>query len=152
MSTQELTLNLQAYVDGELSAAQKADVEKTLAQDADARALVEGLRQLSTLLKEAEPVAKLPDTREFYWSQIQRRIRAEEKLRPETTAQAKTALSWLRWLVPSLGVAAAAVIVTFQRDTLIGHNGAALVDGSQAEASSVVFRSESDGVTIHWIN
>jgi anti-sigma factor RsiW len=110
MNTQEMTLNLQAYVDGELDAVQRAELEKYLTKDADARTLVTGLQQLSTLLKAGEPVAKVPDTREFYWSQIQRRIKAQEKRQPQSTEPARRAIQWLRWLVPSLGVAAAAVV------------------------------------------
>ena len=150
MNTQEMTLNLQAYVDGELSAAQRAELEKYLAKDADARTLVTGLKQLSALLKQGEPIAKVPDTREFYWSQIQRRISAQEKAQPRSTEPARTAAHWLRWLVPSLGVAVAAVVISLQYGP--SHPPIASIDSSQTEASSVVFRSESDGVTIHWIN
>ena len=150
MNTQEMTLNLQAYVDGELTTAQRAELEKYLAKDANAQTLVTGLKQLSALLKEGEPIAKVPDTREFYWSQIQRRIAAQEKAQARSTEPARTAARWLRWLVPSLGVAVAAVVISRQ----YGPTQApiASIEGSQTEASSVVFRSESDGVTIHWIN
>ena len=33
-----------------------------------------------------------------------------------------------------------------------GLETAAVIEGSQLEASGLVFRSEYDGVTIHWIN
>ena len=149
MNTQEMTLNLQAYVDGELDAVQRAELEKYLTKDADARTLVTGLQQLSTLLKAGEPVAKVPDTREFYWSQIQRRIKAQEKRQPQSTEPARRAIQWLRWLVPSLGVAAAAVVISLQFGS---HPSIAAVDSSQTEGSSVILRSDSDGVTIHLIN
>lgn len=154
MNTQELTLNLQAYVDGELDAAQRAEVEKCLAKDADARTLVTGLRQLSEILKQGEPVAKVPDTREFYWSQIQRRIQAQEKSQPRSTESVSTALSWLRWLVPAVGVAVVAVVVTLQHTPgSAAPTQKGLVENkSQTEVPSTVFRSESEGVTIHWLN
>lgn len=149
MKATELTLDLQSYVDGELPAERRAAVEAALAGDAEARELVEGLRQLSRLVRENEPRIPVPASREFYWSQIQRQI--ERADRPAVARPAAAALGWLRWLVPAMGAAAVAVVVTLRQPreevTLAG-----AFDSAQTESSAVVFRSESDGVTIHWID
>ena len=148
MKTTDLTLDLQAYVDGELPSERRAAVEAALAGDANARDLVAGLRCLSELVRANEPVLRVPASREFYWSQIQRQIeRAENQ---EATRPAGFALGWLRWLVPAVGAAAVAVVISLrpgrEEVTL-----AAGFDSVQTDSSAVVFRSESDGVTIHWI-
>jgi len=150
MKTTEFTLDLQAYVDGELDSSRRAEVERALAGDADARRLVDGLRQLSELVRTHEPVAKVPESREFYWSQIQKRIAATELEGNRDRTPASRALQWLRWLAPAFGVAAVAVMIFLpRRDGSVG----TLASGSTREdAVSMTFRSDADGVTIHWIN
>jgi len=150
MKTNEPLLDLQAYVDGELPEDRRRQVEAALPADVDARDLVEGLRRLSSLLRTHEPKAVVPATREFYWNQIRRQIEAET---PRSVASPATsaALGWLRWLIPALGVATVVVVVstrsTSSEVALAGQAG----DVTLAEVSSTVFRSESDGVTVHWI-
>jgi anti-sigma factor RsiW len=146
MKNTEQLLDLQAYVDGELSEERRRQIEATLPADLDAQELVAGLRQLGTLIRAHEPVATVPAAREFYWNQIRRQIEAEQPKAPAASA----ALGWLRWLIPAMGVAAVAVVVSTQQTpreiTLAGGGDVTVVD-----VSSTVFRSESDGVTVHWI-
>jgi anti-sigma factor RsiW len=147
MKTTNLTLDLQAYVDGRLEPGRRAEIERVLASDAEARALVDGLRALGALLREHEPAARVPETREFYWSQIQRRLAAAEAgERRAETAPASTASGWLRWLAPALGVAAVAVVISLQTAS---HS---VELASVADAETLTFHSDADGVTIHWIN
>lgn len=161
MKNTEQLLDLQAYVDGELSDERRRQVEAALPSDLDARELVAGLRQLSTLLRENEPKVGVPASREFYWSQIQREIQRQaqdgarasakpEHSRSPVSPEASTALGWLRWLIPALGVAAVAVVVSTRslpREMALATGG----DVTLVDATSTVFRSESDGVTVHWI-
>ena len=143
MKSTEVVLDLQAYVDGELDAGRRAEVERLLSGDTEARQLVEGLQELGRLVRDHEPMAVVPETREFYWSQIQRRIKAGE-VRPPATGSASHALNWLRWLVPALGVAAVVVLVALPRSQAHGPE--------LADATSVTFHSDADGVTIHWLD
>ena len=146
MKNTEQLLDLQAYVDGELPEERRRQVEAALPADLDAQELVTGLRQLGTLIRAYEPTVTVPVTREFYWSQIRRQIEAEQPKAPAASA----ALGWLRWLIPAMGVAAVAVVISTQQTpreiTLAGGGDVTVVD-----VSSTVFRSESDGVTVHWI-
>ena len=146
MKSTEQLLDLQAYVDGELPEERRRQVEAALPADLDAQELVTGLRQLGTLIRAYEPTVTVPVTREFYWSQIRRQIEAEQPKVPTASA----ALGWLRWLIPAMGVAAVAVVISTQQTpreiTLAGGGDVTVVD-----VSSTVFRSESDGVTVHWI-
>jgi len=148
MKTSELTLDLQAYVDGELEAGRRAEVERVLADDAAARVLVEDLRRLGEIVREHEPIHRVQESREFYWSQIQRRIEQEERAEARASGSASRAVHWLRWLVPALGVAAVAVMVTLPRQRV-----AELASGTPSgEFVSVTFRSDSEGVTVHWVD
>jgi anti-sigma factor RsiW len=78
MNNKEWTLDLQAYVDGELEPSRRAEVERVLAGDVEARDLVAALRSLGEVVRAHEPAERVPETREFYWSQVQRRIRLAE--------------------------------------------------------------------------
>ena len=154
-----LNLDLQAYADGELdelTPKRRAELDRLLATDAAAKAYVDGVRSLSAVVRGHEPVYAVPATREFYWSQIQRRMdaadRTSERQAIQSTAPAK--IHWLRWLVPVLGAAAVLVSISLSRGRL---SGVSLADGGRSESGSdgseaMVFRSESDGVTIHWLN
>ena len=146
-------LDLQAYVDGELPEERRRQIEAALPADPDARRLVDGLRQWGALIRAHEPTAPVPASREFYWSQIRRQIEAEVRAEHLQAPVASAARGWLRLLVPALGVAAAAVAVAVVSTrsnppemTLAGGG-----DVTLADVSSTVFRSESDGVTVHWI-
>ncbi len=143
MKETQVILDLQAYVDGELGADRRAEVERLLkGGDAESRQLVDGLRQIAQLVRENEPAAAVPDSRDFYWSQIQRRIAAEES-RGSRAKVASNAIRWLRWIAPALGVAAVAVVLTLPKKDLSGQGF--------ADATTMTFHSDADGLTIHWI-
>lgn len=145
MKTTNLTLNLQAYVDGELDPEQKSAIERVLQTDAEARILVEGLRALGRLVRENEPVHTVPASREFYWSQIQKRIDAADRESVTSASPSRSALHWLRWLLPALGVAGVAVMVSVQKPST--QSSTELTD-----SQTLTFHSDADGVTIAWIN
>src|SRR5690349_21859011 len=87
---QEMELKLQAWLDGELSPAEAGKMAALVETDGDARALYTELQQTSLALKGNEPEMRLPETREFYWSKIEREIARLE------TAPASSTLPW--WL------------------------------------------------------
>jgi anti-sigma factor RsiW len=152
MKTTQQLLDIQAYVDGELEPRRRAEVEQWLARDDEARELQRELAGTRALLRSAEPVASVPETREFYWSGISRRIAAADKAdeRAEATAHASP-LRLLRWLVPALGLGAVALVLTFQHPV----ETASLTpnfETSHSDTTTITFRSESDGMTIHWVN
>ena len=81
---QELQLKLQAYLDGELPDGEARPVAGLLAQDAEARALLAELKNTRAALAGFEADIKLPESREFYWSKIEREIqRQSPKVEPE---------------------------------------------------------------------
>jgi anti-sigma factor RsiW len=152
MSNEKL-LKIMAHVDGELTGSRCVEVDDLLAGDTAAAALHGELAATRELLRTHEPAGSVPDSREFYWSQIRRRIEEQERGFAREGSSWTSAFRWLRWLAPALGVAAVALIVALQQ-----RSGSAIVAGldsrgdSIGEATSMTFTSESDGVTIRWIN
>src|SRR6185369_9386776 len=98
-------LKLQGYLDGELSDAERQQVETLLQNDKEAVALFAELQQTSQAVANFGADLRLPESREFFWSKIRRDIEHLEK----ETAAAPASVSWLqvlrRTLVPISGVA-----------------------------------------------
>jgi hypothetical protein len=137
----EQALEIQAHADGQLALGRRAEVDRWLRENPVAASLRTELVTVRQAVREHEPDAIVPVTREFYWSQIQRRIAVEEAAL-NRAAKTGSISSWVRWLAPALGVAALALILTLK-------SGAA---GGLADATVMTFRSDNDGLTIHWIN
>ena len=99
-------LRIQAWMDGELAPKEAAQIATLIEENPEALALSEELRVMENALHFGEKPAILDDSRDFYWSQIERQIDAGEPL-PEPYVGPVTASSnILRWMVPvgSLGV------------------------------------------------
>lgn len=137
----EQALEIQALVDGQLEAGRKSEVERLMQDDAAAAALAAELSAVRAAVRSHESTVAVPASREFYWSQIQRRIAAEEAVESRKRSSG-TVLGWIRWLAPALGVAAVAAVLAMR-------NGSPTV---LADASVMTFRSDADAITIHWLN
>src|ERR1051325_6434094 len=105
-------LKLQAYLDGELPGREAKRVAALIETDDNARALFTELRQTSVALKSNEPEVRLPETREFFWSKIEREI-----ARLENTPTVTRVPAWLMWVRRHLaavsGVSVAAALMMF---------------------------------------
>ena len=105
----ELMLKLQAWVDGELPASEAARIAELVRTDSEAAALAAELKMTRGFLAGNEPQVKLPESREFHWSKIQRAIE-----RAEAEPVARESMPWLaalrRFLVPVSGLALVAFL------------------------------------------
>jgi anti-sigma factor RsiW len=143
----EQSLELMAHLDGVESAGRRKAVEAWLAADPAAVALRDELSWVRQAVRSHEPLGQVPDSREFYWSQIRRRIEQADAV---TAAAARPSRSrfadWMAWLVPVTGVAAVTLLATLHP----WQSGSAT--SGVTEASAMTYTSETDGVTIHWID
>lgn len=164
---QEVQLKLQAYVDGELSAIDIAQVEALLANDAEAQALVTELKNTAAALKGHEAAVTVPETRDFYWSQIRREIERLEKL-PASEESGSLLEMWKRFLVPAGGVLAALVLLAMillnsgnegadSRMASNSNSGAAsvevaTVENAVDEAEVFTFEDQKEGMLVVWLS
>lgn len=137
----EQALEIQALVDDQLEAGRKPEVERFMQDDAAAAALAAELIAVRAAVRTHESNLTVPESREFYWSQIQRRIAAEEVVEARKQGSG-TILGWIRWLAPALGVAAVAAVLAMRTGS----------SPTLADASVMTFRSDADAITIHWLN
>lgn len=143
----DLQLKIQAWVDGELSPREARRISELAARDAEAGQLAAALGAVKRSLELCEAPA-LPEAREFYWSKIERQIRAEE--RNGRAVAAASGVSWRRWLMPFAGAAAlvCAGLIVHQEmrppnfDDFSGDS-----DGMDA----VTFHDQSAGMTVVWL-
>jgi len=137
-------LKLQAWLDGELSPAEERALRLLADSDPEAKRLVEELQGVkAALLQNEQPVA-VPETREFYWSKIQRQIERGERVGAAVPAPWPGRLR--RWLAPLLGataLAAALVMAVHQSPLPEALNLVSITaEGYQART----FRDQSSGM------
>jgi len=148
----EQQLELQAYLDGELSGHAAQRVADWMSKDAEAQALAAELRMTHGALAGNELERTLPESREFYWSKVRRAIEAAEPGEGASEPQWGWLLAWRRYLVPASSVAAAliaAAVLLFPADTT---QYLAEVENLSDYVSSHSFRSRSENVFVVWIS
>src|SRR6476646_9234604 len=106
---EEQQLKLQAFLDGELPEKDAREVAAWLARDAEATDLLAELRNTRKALVDFEPGLKLPESREFYWSKIQREIQRLEPV--QTPAKPVSVFALVRRILVPLGSVAVLTIV-----------------------------------------
>ena len=145
-------LEIQAYVDGQLADSDARRVERQLVDDPAGAALAAELRQVRDAIRSGEPVMSVPETRDFYFSQVRRRIEAEEKIAARAPAPAVGGFNWIRsMLLPAVGVAClTAVAVLTTRDTPRPYVPGE-VNIASDEMSAFSFRSEQNRMTVVYL-
>lgn len=144
---EDVKLKLQAYLDGELSGAERAEVETLLARNGEASDLATELRHTAAALIDYEAGIRLAESREFYWSKIQREISREFL----TAARPRISVGyWLRRiLVPAGAVAAIAVAVLL---ALPQADASAAAITKTTDAVAFTYNNYDTGATLVWLD
>jgi anti-sigma factor RsiW len=145
----ELQLKLQAHLDGELSQGEGRRIAERLARDAEARSLAAELANTATALADFESDVRLPESREFFWSKIEREIRREAKRVPAAAAgRSPWWAGWRRWLAPAGGVAVVALTaLVIMRPGLIPRAEAEIAD-----PGAFTYRDIAARTTLVWLS
>jgi anti-sigma factor RsiW len=144
----DLQLKVQAWADGELPDHEARRIGDLIARDAEASALAAelgGLRQ--AMLKNEAPCA-VGESREFYWSKIQRQIE-REAVSPRAGA-APWYAAWRRYIGPLAGAAAlASALVVAVNQSMSPAADEFSSTGAGMEA--VTFHDQSEHMTVVWL-
>ena len=147
----EAQLKLQAYLDGELPENEQREVANWLARDQEAVALLGELRQTRKAMAGFEDGIRLPESREFYWSKIQREIqRLEPAPRPARTVSLASLLA--RLIVPAGAIAALAVAALIAIHPSVANGANASTDASLTDAGAFTYRDQAAGMTVVWLS
>jgi anti-sigma factor RsiW len=146
-------LKLQAYLDGELSEGEASKVANWLAQDREAAVLLEELRNTRGALAGFEAGIQFPESREFFWSKVQREI---QRLEIPASKPAPTLLFGLfrRFLVPAAALAVVlvgGVVLTWSNGPL-GRSATAGIETALTDAGAFTYHDDSVGTTLVWLS
>jgi anti-sigma factor RsiW len=144
----DLQLKLQAYLDGELPSGEAQAVRDLLAADGAARDLLVELTNTRDVVVAHEAAIKLPESREFYWSKIQREISREAK--PVAVVPKFSFAAWLhRALVPAGATAAVAIAIML---SLPQANGVGDATSTSSDTATFTYHNYATGTTLVWLD
>jgi anti-sigma factor RsiW len=154
MITQELKLKLQAYLDNELGSSDARKVGDWIERDAEAQALCAELKGIKATLQLGELEVKVPESREFYWSKIERAIR-QEPIEVGATPGFSGRPWWWRLLVPLAGVAVVVIAaVSYGRYGNVPATKTSFlheIETPLEDTSAISFHSQAAGMTVVWV-
>jgi anti-sigma factor RsiW len=147
---EEFQLKLQAYLDGELPSAEAAQVEQWLERDPEARALRLELQNTAGALTGHEAEIKLPESREFFWSKIEREI-GRQSAAPEPAHKPYWLLWVLRALIPAGTIAVICLLgIKFSPASAAAEFSPEL-EVAADDMGAYTFRNQADGLTMIWL-
>ena len=150
--THEQQLKLQAFLDGELPENEARDMAALVARDGEAADLVAELRHTRRALAGFEPGLKVPESREFYWSKIERAIGRQEPA-PETASTVSFLARLRRLLVPAGAAAALAIVAAVAFLELGAPAGLArtVTETTSADSGTFTYQDDAHGTTLVWL-
>ena len=147
-------LRLQAYLDNECDSSEARGVAAWLARDAEAVALFNELKWSRKVLLENEPETPIPETRDFFWSKIQKEIEGTTPLVVRSAPAAPSLPVWLRWIVPAAGVAGlvmmAATSGNFKR-LQSASSATPEIEAADESEGAITYHSQQHGLTVVWV-
>jgi anti-sigma factor RsiW len=151
---QQTQLKLQAYLDNELSGREAREMAALLESDVEAQALATELKDVVTAVRQNQPEFTCPESREFYWSKIERSLRQTTELERAPVPASRRSLGWMRLLAPAAGLAillmmslSVVKLATRSGTTSYLHE----IETPLKETSAISFHSQSAGVTVVWV-
>ncbi|MBE7503422.1 MAG: hypothetical protein HS113_24660 [Verrucomicrobiales bacterium] len=146
---------LQAWLDGELPSDEAAEVLRLVNADREAAALVRELKLTRAWLTGNELRRVVPESREFYWSKIERELRPAVATAADPAPHSAGGWGWWRWVIPATLAAALAVFLWMPASSPTRQNAGlapAEVENSQEDLGNITFRSDSEQMTVYWVN
>lgn len=143
-------LKLQAYLDGELPEGEASELAAGLAQDQKAADLLGELRHTRDAVRGSEQVRTLPESREFYWSKIERAIERAEGPAPQSAGVSGWVGALRRFLVPVTGLALL-VVAGFIATRGTGEPPSSM-ETAVSDPGALVYRDYSAGATFVWLS
>lgn len=152
MTNNEAQLRLQAYLDDELPEGERRAVEAWLTRDPEAAALLTELRQTSAAFASFEGELKLPESREFFWSKIEREIGRQVR-RESAVGRPSWVTAWRRFLVPISGLAALALVLVASLQMSTSQPMRPLeLEMTLPNSNATTYRDETQRMTLVWFS
>ena len=146
-------LKLQAWLDGELPELEAREMGRRLERDAEAAALAQELRNTQQALAGLEADVRLPESREFFWSKLEREIRRLETPGPERASLPLLA-RWRRFLASASAIALVTIVglLAIQQSGGLRLSGGTEMETTVADTGAFTYRDYSAGATLVWLS
>jgi anti-sigma factor RsiW len=155
MNPHRLELELQSLLDGELNQTDVARVRAALSENLHAQGIFAELQNTRQLLTATRPIVKVPASREFYWSQVQKEILRAQSLR-NSGSVADRGLSlfeqWRRLLIPAGAFAAVVLSLLLSLQYLGPMSVAGPELESFASTAAFSYRDYASRTTLVWLS
>ncbi|MEO7299395.1 MAG: hypothetical protein ABI042_12570 [Verrucomicrobiota bacterium] len=147
---EEIKLKLQAYLDGEVSSREAAEISALLNHDNEAQLLAQELRFMRQAMIGNEPSFKLPETHDFFWSKIEREIEGSEKQAAPVAAKGWWRPSFARYIG---GFAAASALLMISLLAFNGQNTSlpGEMESTGEEMGAIRYHSDADQMTVVYL-
>jgi anti-sigma factor RsiW len=147
-------LKVQAWLDGELPDAEARKVATWLERDGEAAALAGELRNTRQALTGFEADVRVPESREFYWSKIERELRRLESPAPAAALSVSYWTLFRRFLVPASAVAAVLLgaLVLLRPGGSPSLTRPAAFETASADSGTFTYHDDSVGATLVWLS
>jgi anti-sigma factor RsiW len=159
---QEQQLKLQALLDGELPESEAREILAWTQRDSAAAALLAELKNTRAAMAKTEPHLSVPESREFFWSKIEREI---QRLEPQNASAPKVSIFTMlrRLLLPAVAVSVLLIAGMIAHFNVPNNSPKAAVETvADADAPSVettlansdvtTYRDASEGTTLVWFS
>ena len=143
-----LELKVQAWLDGEMPDREARRIGEWIARDTEASALAAELGCIRQAMFRNEPAGVVGESRDFYWSKIQRQIQREDGAR--RTDRLPWSARWRRYMGPLAGAAALGCVLL-----LAVWQGASPsfdeISSTGEGMEAVTFHDQSAQMTVVWL-
>jgi anti-sigma factor RsiW len=156
--SEEQKLKLQAFLDGELPEREAREILAWTQRDHAAAALLAELKNTRQAMVKSEPHLSMPESREFFWSKIEREI---QRLEPQAKSAPDVSIfsTLRRFLLPASVVAAlviAGLFAHFNTPKVVVENVAETdtptVETTLASTAATTYRDAGGGTTLVWFS
>ena len=138
----------------ELPETEAREVMIWLARDQEASSLPVELRTTRKALAGFEAGIRLPESREFFWSKIEREILRQQQPEPARAPRWSSA-GWRRFFVPAAALAAlvlAGFLANVQFGFLGSVGGGPAAESALADPEAFTYRDYAAGTTLVWLS
>jgi len=156
--SEQIREQVSAFLDGELPEREAREILSWTQRDGAAAALLAELKNTRAAMSKAEPHLSLPESREFFWSKIEREIQRREPV-AATAPEVSIIAALRRWLLPAVAVGAlviAGMIAHFNVPKAametVADADTPTVETTLANSDATTYRDASEGTTLVWFS
>ncbi len=159
---QEQQLKLQAFLDGELPEREAREILLWTQRDSAAASLLAELKNTRAAMAKSELHLSVPESREFFWSKIEREI---QWLEPQAASAPKVSIFTVlrRLLLPAIAVSALVIAGLFAHFNVpsnvpktvvatVADADAPTVETTLANSDATTYRDAGEGTTLVWFS